>query len=1045
MKNIKHINEAILREPSYDYSKYAEIPDSDKEVAIFVKSLFEDDFFKQALFLASPQLYQQWKKSIVEDNWSDDKKSSIHRSIIKYYIRISTRCTPFGLFSNYTNIPPEERIQEIDHQEGVQKYASIDLLFLYAVVNALNKNHVLRSVLKYTPNNSMYKIGENYRYVEVSYKHTKRFHGLTSLESDEIIELIFSEIQNKPITIKELGTLLFDAIEGVTYEDVVSYIHSLIDAQIITSDLDIGLNESSPIVQLVSFLERHLSTINEDNYLQKVYNTLKALNEKIDIINEGKTTLSIDFYKDIFKIADALEISYEKQFLININLRKNHVNETQKSLTPHDYKLLHKAIETLSLFSAPVASEDSKLSNFKKAFYEKYEEAEVSLTTALDNELGVDYKGNDEHFNAFSTLIDDIIWEGGNVNQEEIKFNRKQHTFWNTLFHKSYIEGKKAIDLSKEDLSAFEPLVDELPTTFSAMVSKVNNKLLMHSVGDNALNMIGRFTNLDERLTPMVTNIIEKEKKFNPNSIQAEFIHLPNDRDANILARKINRDIEIPFLSKQSNETNSILLSDLYISLYNNRFILRSKTHNKIVNVYNSNAHNYKYDSLPVYEFLCDLQFDSKIRGLGLNIGGVNVNCFKFFPRVTYGEEVILSPATWKLNLTDLEGVENKKTGKFSFVKFEEFKKKYDIPRYVYLAEGDNQLLIDTKNEFLTQYIFEVLKKNERIVLIEVFDDLSKPKNLYANEYIVPFVNEKEREHLVFDKKVEKDKVQRKFIPGDEWLYYKIYCGIKSADIILSDIIAPLIEELKKEQLIEKWFFIRFNDPDFHLRIRFKYNKNIAGSIDKIATCFKHYMKSYVDNHFINKIELSTYIRELERYGGDLIDEAETIFHYDSDMVMYLVSKLRENRQEKERWVLSLKAIDGYLRMFKLSSKEKLTIAQGLYSSFQKEFSASKNMRKQIDKKFRLYKDDIIESMKAEENEYAYIINARNRSISDHIEKLLNVEKRQLVYFLNSFIHMTINRIAISNPRMHELVLYGLLEKFYRVEVYQKNKPEIIY
>ncbi len=1046
MSKIEHVNEIIIREPSYSYNKFLEIPDTDAAVNEFVLLLFTDDFFKQALFLASPQLYYQWKKSIEETNWEEDKRNHLNRSIIKYYIRISTRCTPFGLFSNYSSISPSaDTLKDQEIKESIETYASIDLLYLYAVVNAINKNHVLRSTQKYAPNNSLYKIGGDYRYVEVSYRNTKRFHGLTSLESDEIIELLFSITNKEAKTIEELSNILIDSIEDVTYDDVLSYVHALIDSQILIGDLDIRLNESSPIIQIVSYLEKNLISVKKDEYLMKVYTSLKKLNEKIEMLNNKSTKKSIAFYKEIFDIADELDITYEKQYLININLRKNHESQHQKCLTSADYELIKKAIETLSRFSTHKAKEDSRLSKFKEAFYKKYEEQEVPLLVALDNELGIDYKGNSEHFNAFSKLIDDIQWEGEANYIEEIKLDHKQHTFWNTLFHNAYIGGKKEIDLSTVDISSFPSSIDQLPTSFSVLASKVNTKILIHSAGDNALDMIGRFTNLDKKLDTLVTDVVTKEKKYNKGCIQAEFIHLPNDRDANILTRNINRDIEIPFLTRQSENTDVILLSDIYVSLRNNQFVLRSKSHDKVVDIYNTNAHNYKYDSLPVYEFICDVHFDNTIKGLGLNIGSANVNSFKFFPRVTYGKDIIMSPATWKFNLTDLEPIIDTKTNCFVFKKFRQFTEKYEIPKYVYLAEGDNQLLIDTENEFLIQFIYEVVKKKEKIVIIEVLEDIQGRDTRYANEYIIPFINPIEKTHSRYNSaKVKNDNVQRKFMPGDQWLYYKVYIGIKSADIIISKVLNPLIKELKEQGLIEKWFFIRYNDPEFHLRVRFKYSQKVPGAIDKVAIIFNRYIKPYMDNHCIDKVELSTYTRELERYGGELIDEAETIFYHDSDMAIRLIQTLRENNQEEKRWILCLKAIDGFFEIFNVSSKEKLEISKGLFDAFQKEFKASKNMRKQIDKKFRDHKADIIKVMNTEIDEYLWSITERNEMIKGDVEKLWNIEKSFLKYLLNSFIHMTVNRIAISNPRMHELVVYGFLEKFYRIEVYQKSKPEII-
>jgi len=46
--------------------------------------------------------------------------------------------------------------------------------------------------------------------------------------------------------------------------------------------------------------------------------------------------------------------------------------------------------------------------------------------------------------------------------------------------------------------------------------------------------------------------------------------------------------------------------------------------------------------------------------------------------------------------------------------------------------------------------------------------------------------------------------MKRTFIPGDEWLYYKLYCGKKTADYILIDVIKPITEKLLSEGLINQ-------------------------------------------------------------------------------------------------------------------------------------------------------------------------------------------------------------------------------------------------
>lgn len=48
--------------------------------------------------------------------------------------------------------------------------------------------------------------------------------------------------------------------------------------------------------------------------------------------------------------------------------------------------------------------------------------------------------------------------------------------------------------------------------------------------------------------------------------------------------------------------------------------------------------------------------------------------------------------------------------------------------------------------------------------------------------------------------------VKRDFIPGSEWLYFKIYTGIRNGERLLTDMILPSVENLLKEKVITEFF-----------------------------------------------------------------------------------------------------------------------------------------------------------------------------------------------------------------------------------------------
>ncbi|WP_438968641.1 thiopeptide-type bacteriocin biosynthesis protein [Nonlabens sp.] len=129
--------------------------------------------------------------------------------------------------------------------------------------------------------------------------------------------------------------------------------------------------------------------------------------------------------------------------------------------------------------------------------------------------------------------------------------------------------------------------------------------------------------------------------------------------------------------------------------------------------------------------------------------------------------------------------------------------------------------------------------------------------------------------------------IQKTFTIGSEWMYYKIYCGVKTADDVLLKVIQPICRQLLQEQVIDKWFFIRYSDPDAHLRVRFHVTS--PDGISKIIVLMSDHINSFIETQQVWDIQLATYQRELKRYGATSISQAESVFFYDSEQVLYII------------------------------------------------------------------------------------------------------------------------------------------------------------
>ena len=284
--------------------------------------------------------------------------------------------------------------------------------------------------------------------------------------------------------------------------------------------------------------------------------------------------------------------------------------------------------------------------------------------------------------------------------------------------------------------------------------------------------------------------------------------------------------------------------------------------------------------------------------------------------------------------------------------------------------------------------------------------------------------------------------VNRIYIPGQEWVYYKIYCGTRTSDSILTDTILPFAQELVEKGWVKKWFFIRYTDPDYHLRIRFLLDD--TQYLGNLMLSFQEIISSYVEDDIIYKIQNDTYIRELERYGAENIEASETLFYHESDMLVKAMDLIEDDNLY---FNFILKAIDRLLDDFNYDIDEKIHFATLNRNAFWDEFNGNKILTKQLDKKYRAHKDAFTHFLTSKIEEFApldellYYKSSVTKPIIQDVTAYLDKENTQSSgSLLSSYIHMMVNRAFRSKQRFYELVCYDFLMKFYQYLKHHKNQ-----
>lgn len=696
-KKYSHFNKFVFRSPIKPYTK-------------FNFDEFSNEFF-ESLYLASPDLFDSLEKINFKMEEMSNKQME---SLYKYLSRSSYRCTPFGSFSGIGYGEMGEEISQIELEEIAKHKTStrIDMSYLCLLIETLTKDQEIRRKLEYKLNDSLYSFNNDYRYTEYKIEEGKRVYFLSEIEADEAIEYIITNFTNFTSF-----NLIVDKISEkfeLPLIDVVDYIDSLIDSQILTSNLEPNVSGEDMFESLISNLE---SSKIDDLILNSIRNVKKQL-VKIDQLPLGK---KLKHYKQIEAILDQLSIKFNRQLLFQSDLFLN----SKKSILNDDIiSDLNEGISFLNKFI--IKNENEELKKFKKDFYRRYENAMVPISIVLDADVGIGVGG----LNSFTTDLTPFLKRNFiKVNEVEVKRNFSKNEFF--LAHKLSefkVLNQDYLELSDDDIKDLKEDWDKYPSTFSAFIELLDNEssnspyiYLNYTGSGSAASLITRFSHLDQQIESLVDDIFNHEKEvLGHNKILAEVVHLPQSRNGNILFRKNQREYEIPFLAKSLKEEKcQIPIADIFVGVPGgDRVVLFSKKLNKEIIPIHTNAYNYSLNPVLMHYFLCLLQSQYN-EGQAFNWGSL-ATAESFLPRVVY-KKVILSPAKWIITPDDVKQFKDKVESEEFQSMVETFKKERKIPNKVFLVSGDNKLLIDFHIKISVKILFRSLLKS-KCVLNECFE-----------------------------------------------------------------------------------------------------------------------------------------------------------------------------------------------------------------------------------------------------------------------------------------------------------------------------------
>ncbi len=1015
---------------------------------------------REAIFLASPVLdenLEQWRREP-----ESERGQKVERSLVRYLARMAGRATPFGLFAGcsigrigaQTNLALAEAAR-------YRRHTRLDMYFVCALVEALVRLPEVRATLEFRPNTSLCRVAGQLRLAEARMVAGTRAYHLVAVEPTSYLDATL-ERANTGALPGALAEALCSDDSDITAGEARQFIDELIDAQLLVPMRFPAVTGPEPLPALVAALRPHPIAVQLDEMTEQLHRLDETLGQ------------APERYRQLARTLGELPIEVELSRLFQVDL----VKPAAATIGPQVMEELQRAIERLQRC---VVADDPFL-QFRSAFAERYGDREAALCEVLDEENGIGFETIAGPTAEVSPLFEGLQFPSGD--EDTLLFGAREHQLL-ALLEQAWRSGAHEILLTERDWAALvTPAPPPLPDSWAALATLVARSseavdrgefrlFLESAAGPSGVSLLGRFCHADAELAAEVREQLRREEALRPDAIFAEIVHLPEGRIGNILARPLLRDDEVVYLGVSgAPPERQIAVTDLMISVSDGRVVLRSQRLGREVVPRLTNAHNYAARSLAIYRFLCALQRQGIASVVGWSWGPLA--SARFLPRVVSGK-IVLSLARWNLEVAALEPLrQGDREAQFAAV--QALRRARAFPRWIAVADGDHLLPIDLDNPLSVDSFVHLVRRRTGVQLSELYpppDELCAhgPEGHFVHELVIPFLRKPAPDtdadtdadtvaDTVSDtvsvsnsdsvSDTDSDSVSvsvsdthtvfvpfvRTFPPGSEWLYAKLYTGTATADRLLSHLIAPLIAEALSRGAISRWFFLRFGDPEWHLRLRLQGPP--ARLWGEVLPALERAAAPLLADGQLWRLQLDTYERESQRYGGDEgIELAEAIFDADSQAVLALLPTITGEAGADRRWRLTLVGLDRLLDDLGLPLAEKLNLVKRLRAAFGIEFRVYGGFERQLGDKYRAQRHALEELLaKAPPKPFE----VRSQSVRNLGERLRAMHLvRPLHEIAESLLHMHANRMLRSSARAHELVLYDFLERLYTGRIARRS------
>jgi lantibiotic biosynthesis protein len=821
-----------------------------------------------AVEVASPVLARQVEQVLTGHPAPARELRSLVLTLLRYQLRSGSRATPFGLFAGATPAEFGPRL-ELRRDREHHAHAQVDAEWLAVVLQRLETMPALRRMLPVVANNLLFV--RDGRLVIGCRQQPTSPNGATevSVRYTEPVQAAV-EAAATPIRMADLVNKLGDSYPSTPRPRVEAMVAGLVDQGMLLTTLRPPMTAPDPLDHVLAELSS--AGVEDLPEAAGLVQQLGAIHAELAAHNRAESPAA---QRHLRTSASArITVVHPTDQPLAVDLRP-----TGAVTLPDEIAREAESAATLLARLNPSPSGPPVWLDYRDRFVEQYGlGALVPLTELVHADTGLGFPAGyrDSRLPPPPTRpLSDRDMALLSLAQTAALEHRREVV----------LDEQAVQDLTVTQVEHIQPHTElrvRLHAPTLRAVARGESELVVVGVSRTAGATIGRFLHLLDPVdrTRMVTGLAGLPTVV--DGALAVQVSCPplRPRAENVTRHPMVLPHVISLGEHHRGDGEAIPVEDLVVTADATRLYLMSRTRQRVLEPTVYSAVEFTHASHPLLRFLCEISTAWSAACVPFSWGAAAR--LPFLPRLRH-RRTILSPARWTVTNAQLSPPRTACSEWTDSVA--QWRHRFAVPDRVYLGEDDRRVLLHLDDPAHLQLLRIDLDRTGRVTLRE-----APPPGAFgwyggrAHEITIPLGTGGRSQPAPLLRHAASCTTvgsQPSHLPGDpesDWLYAKLYAHPDRHTGLLTTHLPRLLREFDDKT---PWWFIRYRDPQPHLRLRIRLPDPDAFA--HTARRIGSWAAELRGHGLLGRLQLDTYHPEIGRFGdGPALAAAEVVFAADS-------------------------------------------------------------------------------------------------------------------------------------------------------------------